>query len=110
MNLDPIIEQIKEVAKREESFGNTTASNSRLENGELLWAALALMGYGYSQSRGLKEGEDAADFWPFGKFEPSDDYRQNLIRACQMILFEIDRIDHIRFNEVDNNKGKHSKS
>lgn len=95
MNLDKILEQIKAVAEQEIGYGNTTESNVRLTNGELLWGSLALLGYGYSQVRGTQEEDsDPSDFWPFGEFKPSDTARENLIRACQMIIFEIDRLDN----------------
>ena len=92
MNLSPILEKIKTVAEREIANGNTTESNVRLENGELLWAALALMGFSYTQIRGQSDGNDASSFWPFGKFQPSETPEENLIRVCQFIIFEIDRL------------------
>lgn len=95
MNLDTILSQIREIAEQEIGYGNTTESNVRLTNSELLWGSLALLGYGYSQLRGSKdEDSDPSDFWPFGKFNPSESPRENLLRACQMIIFEIDRLDN----------------
>lgn len=92
MELNQILDEIKNIAETEIANGNTTESNKRLENAELLWGALALLGYSYSQIRGLKEGEDAADFWPFGKFNPSESPKENLLKACQLIIFEVDRL------------------
>lgn len=102
MDITKTLELIKTRVESEVADGNDTASNVRLQNGELLWAALALLGYAYSQERGLKEGEEAEQFWPFGKFAPSETVKENLIRSCQMIIFEIDRLN---VNEVDNSQG-----
>lgn len=93
MNIDQTLEQIKDRVKQEVENGNSTESNIRLENGELLWAALAFLGYGYSQVRGSKEDSDPSEFYPFGKFDPSETPQENLVRACQMIIFEIDRLN-----------------
>lgn len=95
MNIENTLEQIRQIAKQEADAGNTTESNSRLENGELLWAALALLGHGYTQIRGTVATEgNPADFWPFGPFIPSESAKENLMRACQMIIFEIDRLEN----------------
>jgi len=106
MQIDQILEEIKIVAQQEVSNGNTTESNSRLENCELLWAALALLGHSYTQLRGSKPDENAAEFWPFGKFEPSDTAKENLVRSCQLILFEIDRLNNQNKDGVQNTDKK----
>lgn len=95
MDITTTLELIKARVESEVADGNDTASNSRLQGGELLWAALALLGYAFAEERGLKEADEAQDFWPFGKFKPSDTTKENLIRTCQMIIFEIDRLDNI---------------
>jgi hypothetical protein len=86
MSKDEIIEKIKESTQ---NLSDTQLDNS---GSKFIFAAIALIGVSYSLINNLGIEKDAQEFWPFGKFRPSIDPKENLIDACSLLISEIERL------------------
>jgi hypothetical protein len=91
--LEEIIESIKVERQNQIDKGYNPEHDSKYQNGELLLAALVLAGYANGQNTKKEETlKIAKEMWPFGEFIPNDSDITNMIKACSLIIAEIQRI------------------
>jgi hypothetical protein len=91
--LEEIIESIKVERQKQIDKGYNTEYNSKYQNGELLLASLVLAGYAHEQNTKKEETlKVAKEMWPFGEFVPDDSDISNIIKACSLMIAEIQRI------------------
>lgn len=76
--MNEILEQIAEKSKQERPTSGDIEDTLR--------AAVALISVANNQAKELLPEDGVDKFFPFEKFEPSDDYRENLMEAVVYIL------------------------
>lgn len=91
--LEQIIESIKAERQKQIDKGYNAEHDSKYQNGELSLAALVLAGYANGQNTKKEETlKVAKEMWPFGEFVPDDSDINNIIKACSLMVAEIQRI------------------
>ena len=91
--LEEIIESIKAERQKQIDKGYNVEHDSKYQNGELSLAALVLAGYANGQNTKKEETlKVAKEMWPFGDFVPDDSDINNIVKACALMIAEIQRI------------------
>ena len=90
--LEEIIKSIKAERQKQIGKGYTVDYDQQHKNGQLLLAALTLVGFAHGQTSGDNNFKEAKELWPFKNFSPSESVQDNLVQACSLIIAEIQKL------------------